>query len=336
MKNFRAIALAVLAVTVAAVSGWNPDPSAAAENGEQTGFHWKNDQQAGTADLFVGDQPVMRYMYAFDTSTPERAHETYKVFHHVFGPGTDTIITKGPHGKYTHHRGLFVGWSRTKFDGKSLDFWHCRNGAHLKHVEFLNMEADDEHGTMTAKIHWNAPDGKPVIAETRTVSARREPATGGWRIDWSTKLESRRGEIVLDGDRQHAGFQFRAAQPVADANGATYLRPAEFPQREKPIQVGDKGDPPAHINLGWFAMSYELKDRRYTVEYFDNPNLPKPSLFSERPYGRFGTFFKTTLKEDSPLKMRYRLVVSAGEKPAVSAIQKRYKAFLADLEKSER
>jgi hypothetical protein len=184
---------------------------------------------------------------------------------------------------------------------------------------------------MTAEIHWNDPDGKPVIRELRTVDVRREPVNGGWQIDWSTKLDSQVGEVTLAGDRQHAGFQFRADQPVAETNGATYLRPANFPQQAAAIQVGDKGNPPPHIDLGWFAVSYELGGKRYNVEYFDNPNLPKPALFSERPYGRFGTYFKTKLSGSEPLEMRYRLIVSEGESPSVESIQARYDSFVGEL-----
>ena len=294
-------------------------------------FHWENNENAGTADLLLGDQPVLRYMYAFDASTPERLHDTYKVFHHVFGPGSKTIITKGPGGKFTHHRGLYVGWNKTGFEGKSADFWHCSKGAHLRHAKFIEMTGDAKSGGMTAEIHWNDADGKPVIIETRSVLVSKEPTTGGWQIDLSTRLASQRGDITFDGDRQHAGFQFRAAQPIADSNGGRFLRPATFPQEEVAIQVGDKGNPPPHINLGWFALTYELDGQRYNVEYFDNPNLPKPALFSERPYGRFGTFFKTTLKAGSPLKLQYRVVVSAGDQPAVGAIQSRYDAFVESL-----
>ncbi len=294
-------------------------------------FTWKTDSAAGTADLLLGDRPVIRYMFAHDTSSEQQIHDTYKVFHHVFGPQSAARITKGPGGKYTHHRGIFVGWNKTGFEGKTLDFWHCKAGAHQKHIRFIEQKADADHGTMTAEIHWNDPDGKPVIQETRTVTVRKDSATGGWQIDWSTKLQSRRGDITLAGDRQHAGFQFRADQPVADANGATYLRPANFPQTPKAIQVGDKGDPPPHINLTWFANTYQIGGKRYTVEYFDNPNLPKPSLFSERPYGRFGTYFKTKLTEGQPLQMRYRLIVSEGDSPSVQAIQARYEAFVSEL-----
>jgi hypothetical protein len=298
---------------------------------ETSGFHWKVDEQAGTADLLRGDQPVLRYMYAYDTSSPERTEETFKVYHHVFAPDSQTIITKGPGGLYTHHRGLYVGWNKTEFDGKSLDFWHGRQGVHQRHERFVEKEGDEESGHMTSEIHWNDAEGEAVIVETRTLVVTPEPKTQGWQIDWSSTLESRRGEIKLDGDRQHAGFQYRAAQDVAEAQGARFLRPADFSQDTKAIEVGDQGDPPAHINLGWFAMTYELDGQRYTVEYFDNPDLPKPSLFSERPYGRFGTFFKTTLREGEPLEMKYRVVVSAGEAPSVEAIQQRYEEFVASL-----
>ncbi len=293
-------------------------------------FRWQNNEDEGIADLLLGDQPVIRYMYAFDTSSDTRTHETYKVFHHVFGPGSKTIITKGAGGKYTHHRGLYVGWSRTGFEGKSLDFWHCSKGAHLRHAKFVAMSADTKQGSMTAEIHWNDAEGKPVIIENRTVSVSKEAATGGWQIDWSTKLASQRGEITLNGDRQHAGFQFRAAQAIAESNSGRFLRPADVPQQETAIQVGDS-KPLQHFDLGWFALTYELDDQRYTVEYFDNPNLPKPSLFSERPYGRFGTFFGTKLTDEDPLEMKYRVVVSAGDKPTVAAIQKRYDTFVDSL-----
>lgn len=296
------------------------------------GFSWVTDESNGTSDLILDGKPVIRYMFAYDTSTKDRAHETYKVYHHVFGPKSGRQITKGAGGKYTHHRGVFVGWNKTSFgDGKQYDFWHCKNGAHLRHIRFVEQKADADHGTMTSEIHWNDPEGNPVIRELRTIRVAKQPGLTGWKIDWSSSLESKVGTITLAGDRQHAGFQFRADQPVADANGATFIRPADFPQEPKAIQVGDKGNPPAHINLKWFAESYELDGKRYTVEYFDNPKLPKPALFSERPYGRFGTYFRTTLEEAAPLELKYRLIVSEGDSPSVKAIQARYDSFVDEL-----
>lgn len=293
-------------------------------------FHWETDEKAGTSELRWGDQPVVRYMFKYDPSTPETLHDTYKVYHHVFGPGTQQIITKGPGGLYTHHRGMFVAWNKTGYEGKSSDFWHCTQGAHQKHAKFVSQSGDEHQGEMTAEIHWNDAAGKPVIIETRTLRATPIEG-GGWQFDWSTSLASQRGEITLDGDRQHSGFQYRADQPVAVSNGARYVRPDSFPQQPGAFEVDDKKDPEGHINLGWLAMTYEIDGKRYSVQYCEDPSLPKPSRYSERPYGRFGAFFKTTLAADKPLRMRYRVLVTPSEPATRTVLQQRFATFTKEL-----
>jgi hypothetical protein len=191
---------------------------------------------------------------------------------------------------------------------------------------------------MVSEIHWNDADGTPVVREIRSVRVTNEGSESNsgraWQIDWSTELLSQRGRIELDGDRQHAGFQFRAAQEVAENTSARYIRPEGFHDQAEAYEVGDSGDPPRHINLNWLAMTFPVEGARYTVEYFEDPSLPKPSLYSERPYGRFGAFFRATLEQDKPLSMRYRLRVSAGEASSRESIQARYDAFVAELAKS--
>lgn len=307
---------------------------------EAAEFSWKTNEKEGTADLRYGDHPVLRYMFAYDPSTPERLTQTFKPFHHVFGPGTDTIITNGAGGLFPHHRGLYVGWNKTSWEGGGGDFWHCTNGAHQRHIEFVKQEGNADHGVMTAVINWNAADGKPAIVETRTVDVRpfkteSEPGYG-WQIDWSTKLESKRGEITLDGDRQHAGFQYRAANQVAEKaekekKGATYTRPANFPDQPAAFEVDDRTDPNKHVDLGWLAAMYEIDGKPYSVGYFEDPSVPKPSRYSERPYGRFGAFFQTKVKPDAPLTMKYRVIVTTETKPSRETWQKRYDAFVQDL-----
>ncbi|QDU81630.1 hypothetical protein Pla110_33730 [Polystyrenella longa] len=295
-------------------------------------FAWNDDTEAGELTLTYDEKPVIRYMYAYDTSDDTRAHETYKVYHHVFGPDSGEQITKGAHGQFTHHRGMYVGWNKTHVGDKTYDFWHCKDGAHSRHVKVLKQEATDDMATMTTLIHWNNPEGEPVVAEERTVTVKPVELENGksWQIDWSTKLESQMGDLVLEGDRQHAGFQYRAAQAVAEANSARYVRPEGVPQQQaEAYQVDDSGKPPRHINLDWFAMTYPLGENQYTVEYFPAKGQPEPALFSERPYGRFGTYYKTELKEESPLEMTYRLNVSEGETPSQEQIQARYEDYVS-------
>src|SRR5262249_33101933 len=122
-----------------------------------------------------------------------------------------------------------------------------------------------------------------------------------------------------------------AANAVAEKNSATYLRPANFPEQPNAFEVADATDPDKHIDLGWLAMTYEIDGKSYTVGYFEDPSVPKPSRYSERPYGRFGAFFKTKLKPDAPLPMKYRVIVTTEAKPTRDVWQKRYDAFVQDL-----
>lgn len=295
-------------------------------------FQW-DEPRPGEYRLRRGETPVIVCMTSYDDSTRERREETYKVYTHVFGPKSGDLITKGPGGLYPHHRGIYLGWNKTLVGDQSYDFWHCppASGAHQRLDGTPEMKAAADEASITLNINWNDKEGKPVVVERRTLTVQGLKDHPGWSIDVRSELHSQRGEIRLEGDRQHAGLQFRAAQEVAEKESARYIRPAGFPQEPEAHQVDDKGDPPAHINLNWLTMTYETNGKQYTVEYFEDPGLPKPSLYSERPYGRFGAFFKTVLKPDAPLVLRYRFNITEDAPESPEAIQKRYDAFAAGL-----
>jgi hypothetical protein len=56
-----------------------------------------------------------------------------------------------------------------------------------------------------------------------------------------------------------------------------------------------------------------LDSQRYTVAYLDRPDNPKEARFSERDYGRFGSYFVKDLRDGETLQVRYRLWVQEGE-----------------------
>src|SRR5262249_30887883 len=70
------------------------------------GYQW-NDTKGDNAELRYDNRPVMKYMYhALD---PNDREDTYKPYHHVYDPAGTQLLTKGPGGLFTHHRGLFFG-----------------------------------------------------------------------------------------------------------------------------------------------------------------------------------------------------------------------------------
>ena len=111
-------------------SSWLAQRDAAAA----AGFAWEDGENETT--LTYDGRPALRYMHEpLDESSPEAREATIKPFHHVFSPDGETLLTKGPGGLYTHHRGLFFGFNKvTHGDDPECDVWHCRNGESQQHV----------------------------------------------------------------------------------------------------------------------------------------------------------------------------------------------------------
>ncbi|NQT41382.1 MAG: PmoA family protein [Planctomycetes bacterium] len=278
---------------------------------EQKGFLWKTGDN-DCPELSRDGRPVLRYMcLPFDDSTPERRHDTYKVFHHLYNPAGTRVVTKGPGGQYTHHRGLFFGFNRISYgDGGRVDTWHCTGDTHLTDEGVVSEEAGPVLGRHTVRVDWHGKGKEVFVRELRQMTVYAVP--GGQLVEFASRLESTVGNVTLDGDPQHAGFQFRAAQEVAagDQKATYYLRP------DGKGQPGETRNWPGNkdfINLPWNAMSFVIDGQRYTAVYLDKPTNPKEARFSERTYGRFGSYFKYELTEDAPLEVDYRVWLQDGE-----------------------
>jgi hypothetical protein len=128
-------------------------------------------------DVLSGDKVLVRYMYANDTSSEERHHATYKPYLHVFDAEGKKPITKGPGGKFTHHRGIFIGWNKIGFGGKTYDRWHMKGGD-IVHQEFLDKSAKGNTATIVSLTHWMDGENKPLIDEKRTMKVT-EAGTAG-------------------------------------------------------------------------------------------------------------------------------------------------------------
>jgi len=281
--------------------------------GEES-FAWR-DTLGESTELRFGARPVLRYMYkALDESSKEARDLTYKVFHHLYDPSGTRLVTKGAGGLFPHHRGLYYGFNKVSYGGgKTADVWHATGDAHQSHAGFLASEAGPVLGRHRVAIHWHGP-GKEVFArEERELTVYRVP--GGQLVEFASRLASRVGPVKLDGDPQHAGFHFRADNEVAETTkGQTYyLRPDGA---GKPGETRNWPAQQTHVNLPWDAMSFVLGGRRYTAVYLDRPSNPKEARFSERDYGRFGSYFEYELDEKRPLEVSYRIWLQEGDMTA--------------------
>lgn len=281
-------------------------------------FAW-TDHESKYRELRIGTRPVLRYMYeTMDRSTPERSEETYKAYHHLFDPRGSDLVTKGPGGLYPHHRGMFLGFNKISYGDKQADIWHCKDGEFQAHVKFIREDAGAVYGRHQVQIDWHGRDGAVFVSETREMTAFN--VDGGNLVEFRTRLTTNLPHVRLDGDPQHAGFQFRASQFVPDhtAKLTYYLRPDG---KDSPGNFRNWSNQPnetkinqQHVDLPWNAVSFVLAgDKRLTCCYLDHPENPKPARYSERDYGRFGSYFEYELTPDHPLNLQYRIWLQDGE-----------------------
>jgi hypothetical protein len=267
-------------------------------------------------------KPLIQYEHpVFDNNNREA---TYKPFHHVFDPETETLITKGIGGLYTHHRGIFFGYNKISINGgEPIDIWHNRNGEHSEHTEIIEEIAGSVLGGHTVKIEWKDTLAQIFAIETRTI--RVFYTDNQMIIDFQSLLRSTDGDtIILNGDRQHAGVQFRAANEVSEDSITTFYTRPENLSHLLPTQEIDSVD---MIDVPWNAMTFSVNDRQYTVAYLSHPANPNESEMSERLYGRFGEFFPYTITSENPLEVKYRFIVTQGEAPGSDIIQKQYNNY---------
>jgi hypothetical protein len=287
-------------------------------------------------DLVFDGRPVTRYMYEFDKSTPAKAQETYKVFTHVFDETGKDFITKGAGGHDTHHRGIFIGWSRLTVGSARYDLWGMSSGTQV-HREFIETSAGPVLGRATTRIDWLDKAGKVLLTEQRTTTCFRQPEPALMLMEFATKLTALGEDILLTGDPEHAGCQFRAHNDVAVAVGAAggSQTANKAPNELKTTYEfhadgiktpGQKLD--NNKDLPWAAMCYALRGKRYHVEHMNNPANPKGTIYSAyRPYGRFGAYFVATIQAGQTLPLAYRVYAAAGTMPAREQLAQRRAAF---------
>ena len=261
------------------------------------------------ADVLLDGKIVARYMYAFDKSTKERLLETFKPYLHIFDAEGKAPITKGPGGVFPHHRGIFIGWNKISYDGKSFDRWHMPDGQ-IIHQKFAESKGDATSCTLTAINNWNDKAEKPFLQEQRTMVFRKATAPGRITVDCTFKITAIAGDVVLDGDPEHAGIHYRPAKELTTTE-TVYYYPVE------------KAAPHKDLDYPWVGMTYTLAGKQYSIVEVSHPENPKGTKWSAyRDYGRFGAFPKAEIKKGETLTLKYRFLIIDGEMPAADAIQK--------------
>lgn len=222
---------------------------------------------------------------------------TCKPWHRIHAPD-GRLLTKDLGGEFEHHRGLFVGWNQVRWRGQRLDFWHCRAGETQRCVDV----APGPDGGQVAHIDWRTGNGELVLRERRTLRLwlRTDDAYGlELAHEFTAELD-----VVLAGDPQHAGQQFRALQAFAEpgAPPVRYLRAAGAEPHGDDVWTG----------CAWIAALLPLPAGPVTVLRIEGGGNPQPATWSTRAYGRFGATFTTAIAAGGTLRVASHYVIANG------------------------
>lgn len=234
---------------------------------------------------------------------PDRREETYKVYTHIFDFDGEAPITKGAGGKYSHHRGMFIGWNHTKIGDAEFDTWHMKNCTQ-NHKSWLELAPGEDKATQVEQVDWCDNKGEPFIREVRAITAL--PGPDGSRIfDFQSTLISLRGPIQLRGDLQHAGMQVRMANEVSEHEGTTHYT--------LPKGIEEQADNRVE-GAWWVCCSPVVREKRYWLMHMTPQDHPTGvPVYSIRRYARFGAFFEPDLQEGESLTVNFRILVSEKE-----------------------
>jgi hypothetical protein len=282
----------------------------------------------------VQSTPIVRYVAPkYDTSSKEARDKSYKVFHHLFDPSGKRLVTNGGFTNdnitdpkkllYPHHRGIMYGFNKCTYGPdlkKKADTWHCTGDTHVAHEKTLSSEG----GGMVLTRHrvqlgWFGENNERFAEEERELTVYGVP--GGTLVEFASRLTPTAGKIHVDGDPQHAGFQFRASNDVADKKIAaqTYFLRPDGKGKPGETRNWDPKTGKGPVDLPWDVMCFVLDGKRYSVCYLNHPSNPTPTRFSERDYGRFGGYFARDITKEEPLVVNYRLWLQEGEMTAAQA-----------------
>ena len=202
------------------------------------------------------------------------------------------------------------------------------DGVTQKFEKLVSQNFGPMYADYTASISWNTGDGQKILDEQRTIKGLHPTNKGYGMMEIDTELTAPNGDVILDGDPEHAGCHFRASNDTAIVANAVNKGAAPKFQETKYVFHKDGIDPTKDKDLPWVTMGFSVGEDRFFTQHMTHPGNPSGGIYSAyRAYGRFGSFFTHTIKKGESLRLRYRFVFGIGAMPPVPFMQATYDAF---------
>lgn len=197
---------------------------------------------------------------------------------------------------------LYLGWSETKFDGKTLDTW-AMAGAQRKLTELPSTKVGPVLGEIVPSLSWQTDDGTVFLEEQRSVTAYH--LADALYLDLDTTLKAPNGEVTLGGAPESSGLHLRLHQA----------------QETKAL-------PSQKDHQGWSALTCKLQGQAFYVQHMTHPSVPKAHQYAvNEAKGHLGAPTSLTIASGESQRLRYRLLIAKGQAPGLDVLHQNYLNF---------
>ena len=231
---------------------------------------------------------------------------------------------EGESRDHLHHRGLWFSYD----DVNGVKFWEndpSYKKSPLGRIVVVDSSWNDKSKSLSAKMEWRGPDGKPLLIEDRVMRFHPDPRLR--IVDFTVTLTA--ATDVTIGDTKEGAFAIRLAEPFTERRGGKMV--------DSDGRTGMKNVWGKRSN--WVDYTGEIEGERLGVAIFDHPTNPhSPTYWHARDYGLFSlnpfgqNAFDPSAPENiqklapgSKMTFRWRVVVH----PADADVAALYRAFLA-------
>jgi len=175
-----------------------------------------------------GDKKILQYNHA-PVPPPEGKSELYtrSGFIHPLWSPEGAVLTNMHPADHIHHIGIWMPWTKTKFEGKEVDFWNLATGqGTVRFVKFLSTTSGPVYGGFAAEqehVALKTSEGeKVVLKETWDVRVYNigGPEKGYWLWDFVSTQRCVADSPLYQIKYRYGGFGFRGAAEWEGENAA--------------------------------------------------------------------------------------------------------------------
>jgi hypothetical protein len=271
-------------------------------------------------DVRHGDALVLRYHHAHVPPPAGAPREFIRsgYIHPLLSPGGKTITEDFP-ADHLHHKGIWLPWTQTVFDGHELDFWNLgKKEGTVEFAGFTGLESGPVYGRVLVRHHFLdlRQDRKRALEESwdLRVFAAGGAQAGYWLFDLASIQSCGSSSPLYLLKYRYGGLGFRGPKEWKDAN-------------YRVLTSEGLGKENGHATRGrWCAHSGSIDGRWTTVVILchpENRRFPEPM----RIWAEGGAFFNYapiqagdwTFQPGETHTFRYRFFVYEGEIDAARA-----------------